>query len=346
MEKKYRNALVIGKFQPLHKGHMALIEFATTQAGHTTICILAHEGEIIPLEQRKAWVDATYGCRSDITIYAMSYNPDELNESSESDVKSSHEWADYLRKCFGGAFGDFDVFIGSERYVQYMADYVGISHIIYDEARARLSISATGIKNDIIRYWDYLSPAAKQTYAKHICICGSESSGKSTACKHLEEAFSFVTMIPEIGRCLVGKSELCSEHTLKTIYRIHLELLKAVKEDPPTPIILWDTDNITTISYYTFLFPGSRPDFNEIPKADRYLFFESDIPFMDDGTRFGYEEAMRLRDHHIATYESFGIRLEKISTNLLTDLFDAKTTQVLSIIHEEIKNIEHFFKTR
>ncbi len=315
MERIFKKALVIGKFQPLHKGHMALIEFAATQAEHTSVCILAHNGELIPLEQRKAWMDATYGCRSDITIYALSYNPEELNESSESDVKSSHEWADYLRECFGEAFGDFDVFIGSERYVQYMADYVGISHVIYDESRTNLSVSATDIKNDIIRYWDYLSPAAKQTYVRHICICGSESTGKSTVCKRLEEEYGFVTMIPEIGRCLVGKSEICSAATLEKIYCLHRPLLEAVKADPPTPVVLWDTDNITTLSYYRYLFPDARPEFTDIPMADDYFFFMSNIPFHDDGTRLEQTEAQKLGCCHLKSYKDFGVSLNLVYEN-------------------------------
>lgn len=315
MEKKYHNALVIGKFQPLHKGHMALIEFAATQAEHTTVCILAHDRELIPLGQRKAWMDATYGYRSDISIYAMSYNSDELNESSESDIQSSHEWADYLRKCFGKAFDNLDVFIGSERYVQYMADYVGISYIIYDESRSNLSVSATDIKNDIIRYWDYLSPAAKQTYARHICICGSESTGKSTVCKRLEEEYGFITMIPEIGRCLVGKSEICSAAKLKKIYELHRPLLEAVKADPPTPIILWDTDNITTLSYYRYLFPDAEPKFTGIPMADDYFFFMSNIPFHDDGTRLDQTEAQKLGCCHIDSYKDFGVSLNLVYEN-------------------------------
>ncbi len=338
MEKKYRNALVIGKFQPLHKGHMALIEFATAQAEHTSVCILAHDGELIPLEQRKAWLDATYGYRNDITIYAMSYNPEELNESSESDLKSSHEWANYLRECFGETFDNFDVFIGSERYVQYMADYVGINHVIYDESRTNLSISATDIKNDIIRYWDYLSPATKQTYVRHICICGSESTGKSTVCKRLEEKYGFVTMIPEIGRCLVGKSEICSAATLQKIYELHRPLLEAVKADPPTPIVLWDTDNITTLSYYRYLFPDAVPDFKEIPKADDYIFFMSNIPFHDDGTRLEQNEARKLERCHLNSYKEFGVSLNLVSENNRYDI-------VRNYILNKVEVLKQIFST-
>ncbi len=301
---------------------MGLIEFASSQAGHTTVCVLAHEEELIPLEQRSLWLNATYGDRTDITVCALSYDRNELNESSKSDLQSSIEWADFLKERFGLKFSDFDVIIGSERYVQYMANYLGISHLIYDEHRTELPISATNIKNDIVRFWDYLAPAVKQTYATHICICGSESTGKSTTCKRLEEDLNYVTIIPELGRCLVGKSAICSEATLRKIYELHLPLLEAIKQDPPTPIMLWDTDNITTLSYYGFLFPHARPQFNKIPKADKYFFFESNISFKDDGTRFEESEALKLRNHHLSTYLSQGIQPELITCNNRYDIVE------------------------
>ena len=276
--KKYNKALVIGKFQPLHKGHLALIDFAATQANEVLVCVTAHEKEIIPLNRRLSWVKESYEQNEFVSVCGLSYDPTRLNESSVSDLKSSEDWADYLKAHFDG-FSEIDVIVGSEMYVKYMADYLGIGYIIYDEKRENIHISATEIKSDIIRYWDYLAPAVKRSLVRHICICGSESTGKTTVCKKLEEKYNFVTMIPEIGRCLVGKSELCSIDTLKKIYAIHNELLRAVKYDPPTPIVLWDTDNITTLSYFTYLYPNrcvtEITEGREVCLADIYFFFES-----------------------------------------------------------------------
>ena len=53
---KYNKALVIGKFQPLHKGHLSLIDFATTKANKVLVCVTAHKKEIISLNQRLFWV--------------------------------------------------------------------------------------------------------------------------------------------------------------------------------------------------------------------------------------------------------------------------------------------------
>ena len=315
MEKKYHKALIIGKFQPLHKGHMALIQFASEHAEEVVVCLTAHKGEVVPMSLRKKWLDEAYQDNPNVTIKDIAYDANTLTDSSESNISASHAWADFLKSYFGDSFRDFDVIVGSERYVQYMSDYLGLDNLVYDEERTTLPISATMIKNDLFRYWDYLAPAVKRTYVKHVCICGSESTGKTTTAQLLEKDFNYVTMIPEIGRCLVGKSELCLQQTLLTIYKIHNELLHAVIADPPTPIIVWDTDNITTYSYKKFLFPKDNTVFADIPKADNYFFFESNITFVDDGTRLAKQEALELRTHHLSVYKECGVVPELVTND-------------------------------
>ena len=340
--KKYNKALVIGKFLPLHKGHLALIDFAATQAETVSVCVTGHDGEIIPCTKRARWVIESYMQNSSIRVCNLSYDPSKLNESSVSDIKSSEEWAEYLKAELEN-FSEIDVIIGSEMYVKYMADYLGISYIIYDEKREDMPISATDIKGDIIRYWDYLSPAAKRSFVQHICICGSESTGKSTVCKRLEEEYGFVTMIPEIGRCLVGKSALCEVGTLKKIFTIHNDLLQAVKNDPPTPIILWDTDNITTLSYLTFLHSFHQNVIDEVMGerqavlADKYFFFEPNITFHDDGTRFDPTEARLLSAHHKHMYSNYGISPEEVTT-------EERCEVVRQYILQEIEKLKHTFE--
>lgn len=342
--KKYNKALVIGKFQPLHKGHLALIDFAATQAEIVVVCATAHDGEIVPLNQRVSWLNDSYAQNNSVVVHGLSYDPGKLNESSVSDLKSSEEWAEYLKAELED-FSEVDVIIGSELYVKYMADYLGIGYIIYDEHRENMPISATDIKGDIIRYWDYLSPAAKRSYVQHICICGSESTGKSTVCKRLEEEYGFVTMIPEIGRCLVGKSELCEVETLKKIFTIHNDLLLAVKNDPPTPIILWDTDNITTLSYLAFLHSVNQDVFNEVMDerkavlADKYFFFEPNIAFHDDGTRFDAAEAKMLSNHHKQMYSNYGIAPDFVSA-------DNRMEVIRQYILQEVEKLEHIFEAK
>jgi HTH-type transcriptional repressor of NAD biosynthesis genes len=263
----------------------------------------------------------------------LGYDPNELNSSSESDLQSSIEWAEYLKANLYN-FDKYDVIVGSEKYVQYMGEYLGIDYDIFDEERKSVSISATAIKSDIVNNWDYLAPAVKRTYAKHICIVGSESTGKTTVCRRIEDENNFVTAVYEIGRSLVGKSELCTKEKLISIYEIHEMLLREVRYDPPTPIIIWDTDNIITKSYYKFLFDSYFYPQQVENIADKYFFFDSNIPVVDDGSRFDENTAKSLKDCHISMYDEYGIDLEMVTENRYEVVNDYVQRSI-----EEIKNI-------
>jgi hypothetical protein len=118
---------------------------------------------------------------------------------------------------------------------------------------------------------------------------------------------------------------------LQKIYDIHHKLLNAVYEDPPTPIVLWDTDSITTLSYFSYIFRNvplvqirgyedeseftEQELWHEVIRADKYFFFESNIEFHDDGTRYSESEARLLSMNHLQAYTFFGIAPEMVTAS-------------------------------
>jgi HTH-type transcriptional repressor of NAD biosynthesis genes len=312
---------------------MKMIEHAAEIARLVDVVVLGWKGEPISMIQRYNWVSDTYVDVSYIHPILLGYDPNELNSSSESDLQSSIEWAEYLKANLYN-FDKYDVIVGSEKYVQYMGEYLGIDYDIFDEGRKAVSISATAIKSDIVNNWDYLAPAVKRTYAKHICIVGSESTGKTTVCRRIEDENNFVTAVYEIGRSLVGKSELCTKEKLISIFNIHALLLNEVRYDPPTPIVIWDTDNIITKSYYKFLFDSEFDPHVVENIADKYFFFDSNIPVVDDGSRFDENTAKSLKDCHISMYDDYGVDLEMVTENRYEVVNDYVQRSI-----EELKNI-------
>ena len=130
--------------------------------------------------------------------------------------------------------------------------------------------------------------------------------------------------------------------TLKNIFTIHNDLLLAVKNDPPTPIIVWDTDNITTLSYLAFLYAVNQDVMDEVMGdrqavlADKYFFFEPNIVFHDDGTRFDPAEARLLSAHHKYMYSNYGISPEEVTAENRCDV-------VRQYILQEIEKLKHTF---
>lgn len=312
--KKIKKALVIGKFMPFHKGHKELIEFASNHAMFVKILVLGNDNEPISINQRVKWIeesfDADYTLTSEFCVKGISYDSSKLDSSSESNLKSSQEWCDFLKD----ELNDIDVIVGSEIYIEYMAEYSKKEYLLFDVTRTKVPISASKIKDNPLKYWDYLTPAVKRTYAHHICICGTESSGKTTLATALEKEFDYVTMIPEIGRCLVGNAMTCESTTLTSVLSIHKTLLKCVKHNPPTPIVVWDTDNLTTKSYMKFL--GWDTYTSDFPIADIYFFLDNDIPYEKDSTRVEENVAKELKNNHLNIYKKEGVNLHILKNKI------------------------------
>ena len=157
--RKYDNAMIIGKFLPMHKGHKALVEYALKNAHITNVFVLAHKDEYIPMDTRIGFIKDEFAQNQHVNVYGVAYDKNELNPSSESDLNSSIAWSDYLKPYI--AKHNIDVIVGSELYVKYMGEYLGIDYIIYDEHRTNIQISSTKIREDLINNWELLCKQEK-----------------------------------------------------------------------------------------------------------------------------------------------------------------------------------------
>ncbi|PKB14625.1 NadR type nicotinamide-nucleotide adenylyltransferase [Novosphingobium kunmingense] len=123
-----------------------------------------------------------------------------------------------------------------------------------------------------------------------VCFHGAESTGKSVLAERLAQQPGWA-WVPEFGRTY------CEEHgtdltmdDLLAIARGEAAAIAQVAAARPDLLIL-DTDQLMTAAWARKLF-GQAPDaLLTYPKADLYLLFEADVPWLEDGTRlFGSAE--------------------------------------------------------
>lgn len=132
-----------------------------------------------------------------------------------------------------------------------------------------------------------------------VCFHGAESTGKSVMAAHLFERFGW-PCVPEYGR------EYCETHgtdlTMDDLIAIaegHAAATRAIAAERPE-VLLLDTDPLMTAAWARMLF-GEVPDaLLAFPKADLYLLFEADVPWIADGTRFFGRDDERARFAAIA----------------------------------------------
>lgn len=161
-----------------------------------------------------------------------------------------------------------------------------------------------------------------------ICFHGAESTGKSVLAAKLSAEFS-LPWVPEFGR--IYAEQHGTDFTLDDLLAIaagHEAQVQAVSKSGAA-LALLDTDPLMTAAWAQMLFGAVPAALLAYPKADRYLLFDAQVPWIEDGTRmFGNAEARaRFAGISEAVLVRAGVPFERISGD-----WAAREVQVLRSI--------------
>lgn len=277
LEPKVGSGIVFGKFMPPHDGHMYLLNFARRSCHRLTIMVCSLENEPIPGEIRFAWVKRLFPDCNVVHHYAP------IAQLPEESPTFFTDWAETIRRhCPGEAF---DVLFASEPYGYDMAAVMGVQFIPVDERRELVPISGTLMRNEPMKYWQYLNPVVRPYFVKRVAVVGPESCGKTTLTAHLAEHFSTV-QVHEYARDLLenytqhipGFNPLndLTEADFATIARGQAASTEALAEQA-NRVLICDTDLITT-EYFAHHYLGHCPSVVEklvaAQKIDCYLLLD------------------------------------------------------------------------
>ena len=132
-----------------------------------------------------------------------------------------------------------------------------------------------------------------------ICFHGAESTGKSTIARKLGAELGH-PVVAEHGRDYAethGTDFAMAD--LLAIARGQDQLMRQAAAARP-PILLLDTDPLMTAAWAEMLFGSIPGELLDYPKAEQYLLFGPDVPWVNDGTRMFGSEAERTRFAAIA----------------------------------------------
>ena len=127
-----------------------------------------------------------------------------------------------------------------------------------------------------------------------VCFHGAESTGKSVLAEKLGHELG-CPCVPEYGRtyCEVCGTDL-EMADLLAIAEGHATAVTAAKASN-NKLLLLDTDQLMTAAWAEMLFGEVPAELTSYPKADLYLLFTPDVPWIDDGTRFFGKGPLRSR---------------------------------------------------
>jgi HTH-type transcriptional repressor of NAD biosynthesis genes len=315
---------VFGKFYPFHKGHLAMIEFAAKHCSKLSVLICCSDKEKINAEIRLNWIKESTRQLNNLEIIALNYKESELPNSSVASTEISKLWSSKFKTIVP----DVDLLVSSEPYGVFVAGFMNIKHLFYNQKRDIVPVSATKIRTEPTKYWDFLPDAVKSHFVKKIVILGTESTGKSTLTEKLSKTIPALA-VQEAGREVISDSKNFSIEDLYLTAERHKEkTIEALKQLPYC--IVLDTDIHITQSYSKFVFGKYLElpkEWYEIQKADLYLYLNNDVPHVQDGGRLTEEERNRLDLNHKETLDKFGV-----SYTLISGSWEQRMNQVMNLI--------------
>ncbi|NJM25940.1 MAG: AAA family ATPase [Bacteroidia bacterium] len=268
----------IGKFLPLHHGHVALIHFAASHCKELIVSMSYTETDPIDASIRFDWIKETF---RDMPAIKPVMVRDDFDDPSLPFMDRMQLWATGIGERYPG----IDVIISSEEYGAAVASLLGIAHISFDPERTQVPVSASRIRSNPYQHWQYIPAAVRPYYVKRVCLYGPESTGKSTLAQWLAVCFD-TEFVPEVAREMISSNEF----TLEDIERIgHAQTMRVLsKTKTANKILFCDTDVITTQIYsrhYLHAVPDVLYTLEKQVHYHHYFLFDVDVPWVADGLR-------------------------------------------------------------
>jgi len=286
-----KRGLVIGKFLPIHQGHIALINFAISHCDELIVSMSYTDEDPIPAELRFSWIKEIFKDRPKIKPAMIK---DDFDDEQLDLPTRTVKWSEVIRRTYP----PIDILFSSELYGEPFAKNLGIMHQPFDLERKGYPVSATLIRKNAFNFWDFIPPVVRPYFVKKICIYGPESTGKSTLAIKLADRYK-TEYVPEVAREFITSNEF----TVDDIIAIAEAHYKRIQEKLKTAnkILICDTDVITTQIYcrhYLNIVPDILYEIETIVKYDKYFLMDVDVAWIADGLR----DLRHRRDHMMKVF--------------------------------------------
>lgn len=194
------------------------------------------------------------------------------------------------------------IFLSSELYSEEMVKWWRIlispfaKSIVADQNRVFSSARATNIRKDPFTFWDDISRFEQPLHRKKLIMFGAESVGKTTLARKISSEMNW-DMTDEWARPYLESKEdkTIDETVMANIVQNQIALEKTSNMTAKTPIIVRDTDIVSTYGYYLIAFMMKASGFAKeaaiIAATDPNNYYvvlkQDNVPFIRDPLRFG-----------------------------------------------------------
>lgn len=273
-----KRGLVIGKFMPLHKGHIALIDFAAAHCDELIVSMSYTNRDPIDPLIRMEWIKEQYKNKPSIKprIIMDDFDNELLPLKDRTAI-----WAGKMKKVYP----PIDIIISSEPYGRPFAQNLNAFHLSFDMDRIAVPVSATSIRNKPLTNWEFIPKHIQPYFVKKICFYGAESTGKSTMAIKMATHYK-TEYVPEAARDVLQSNEFGEKEIIKIGHLQHQLIQEKLKS--ANKFLFCDTDAITTAIYSQQYLGMVPPRIHELEKEttyDHYFLLDIDIPWVADPLR-------------------------------------------------------------
>jgi HTH-type transcriptional repressor of NAD biosynthesis genes len=307
--KPYQRGLVVGKFCPLHRGHMHLIQHAIEACAE--LLVISYTKPEFPglgRERREAWLREVFpGVRSlvvdDASLARLCASrglaPRRLPHNDE-EAAVHREFTAWLCESICGItsedYGDGFAAALSDYFGPQRAGLAPVRHLCVDLPRAAVPVSGTRIRSDLHLHREFMHPAVYASFVRRVCLLGGESSGKTTLARMLAERLGTV-WAPEVGRELwEARGGGLAYADMRAIAEGQVAREELLLRDARRWLVC-DGSALTTVFYSLDGFGRVDPTVRRLAQQPYAVTFvcAPDFPFVQDGTR--RDAAFRARQH-------------------------------------------------
>ncbi len=290
--------LVFGKFMPIHKGHIALIQFAKTHCKELIISMSYTLNDPIDPIIRFEWLKQIF--ENDKQIKLEKYLDDFHDENLEL-FEATKLWAEFIKD----KFPHINAFFCSESYGEPLSFHLNLPCYIFDMDRNKIPISATAIRNNPFDNWSHIPSVVQPYFVKKICLFGPECVGKTSLSEKLAEIFE-TEFVHEVARDFLIDNENIDEKILIEIASKQIELVQN-NTKKANKFLFCDTDAITTQIYAQHYLGNVPPNLAELEDNIKYDFYF----LLDIDLEWEYDPLRDLGDRRPEMFTIFKENLEK-----------------------------------
>lgn len=316
--------MTVGKFNPPHLGHAHLLTVAARRVDHLYVLLGDRSDQTIAATRRARWLAEAAPTNTTILV-----TPDELPAANEP-------WAQRALEVLPEPP---TVAFTSEAWGPGWAELMGARHVMVDRHRNSVPISATEIRSDLRRGFEWLVPAARAELARRVVVAGAESTGKTTLAEALAEHYRTV-WVPEYGRAYWEARRHCVDQRWTAdefthIATTHHDIAERVARRAGNGLVVLDTDALVTdVWRRRYLGEGDAQltDLALRHPAELYLVCSPDFDWVQDGTRESADHQHRMHEH---TLEA--IAASEADHRVLTGALDRRLVDAIEAIEPVLR---------